>query len=183
MKHRSEIGQFCFCCKMFDRKTWNYVEPLQILFLWSRMYIMYFTRCSLVCHVSIADWFVPFIGREYVDTWHIDTSHILIGRSTFTELWSDGHQYAKFEKKLRTGREFVDTWRVKYIRNIHSWPQNQNLQKSSFCDRTFYNKSKTGRFQTDVSCWTCGNPKCLPEITSHLKYESFLIIYKIGVRG
>ena len=49
------------------------------------------------------------------------------------------------------------------IHNIHSWPQKQNLQKVqhnfTFCDRTFYNKSKTCRFQTDVSCWTCGNPK------------------------
>jgi hypothetical protein len=56
--------------------------------MWSRMDVMYFTRhvCSLACHVSIADWFVPFIGREYVDTWHIDTWNILIGRSTFTEL-------------------------------------------------------------------------------------------------
>ena len=33
--------------------------------------------CSWACHVSIADWFVPFIGREYVDMWHIDTWQIL----------------------------------------------------------------------------------------------------------
>jgi hypothetical protein len=53
-------------------------------------YVFNTSCCSLVCHVSIADWFVPLIGREYIDTWHIDTWHILIGRSTFTELWSDG---------------------------------------------------------------------------------------------
>ena len=49
-------------------------------------------------------------GNRTFSQFIISTWHILIGRSTFTELWSDGHQYAKFEKKLRTGREFVDTW-------------------------------------------------------------------------
>ena len=45
-----------------------------------------FYTSYLACHVSITEWFVPFVGREYVDTWHIDTWHILIGRSTFTKL-------------------------------------------------------------------------------------------------
>jgi hypothetical protein len=26
-----------------------------------------------MCHMSIADWLVLFISREYVDTWHVDT--------------------------------------------------------------------------------------------------------------
>jgi hypothetical protein len=99
MKHRPEIGKFCFCCKMFDRKTWNYVEIFCRFCFCGPEWIFYTSCCSLACHVSIADRFVPFIGREYVDTWHIDTWHILIGRSTLTELWSDGPPICEIWKK------------------------------------------------------------------------------------
>jgi hypothetical protein len=54
------------------------------------------------------------------------------------------------------------TWRVKYITSIRDHRNKifkKVQQNFAFCDRTFYNKSKTGRFQTDVSWWTCGNPK------------------------
>ena len=45
--------------------------------------VLYTSCCSLTCHVSITDWFVPFIGREYVDTWYIDMWHIfLFGQAT-----------------------------------------------------------------------------------------------------
>jgi hypothetical protein len=48
--------------------------------------MFYTSSCSLAYHVLIADWFVPFLGREYVCTWHVDTWQSLIGRFTFTEL-------------------------------------------------------------------------------------------------
>jgi len=65
------------------------------------MDVMYFTRHVVAgaCHVSITDWFVPFIGREYFGTCYIDTWHTLIGRSTFTELWSDGPPICEIWKK------------------------------------------------------------------------------------
>jgi len=60
-------------------------------------------------------------------------------------------------------------------------------QNFTFCDRTFYNKSKTGRFQTDVPCWTCGNPKLKlrtrgnsKQATWNLNLKVILIIYKIA---
>ena len=54
------------------------------------------------------------------------------------------------------------TWRVKYITSIRDHRNKickKVEQNFTFCDRTFYNKSKTCRFQADVPCWTCGNSK------------------------
>ena len=164
MKHRSEIGQFCFCCKMFDRKTWNYVELfLRILFLWSRMDVMYFTRHVVAWHATCQS---P-IGSYRLLGGNMLTSGILT-RGIF---WSDGPRLPSFDrtatnmqnlkKKLRTGREFVDTWRVKYITSIRDH-RTKICKKVRFAIEHFTNKSKTGRFQADVSCWTCGNSKCLP---------------------
>jgi hypothetical protein len=97
MEHRSEIGRFCFCCKMFDRKTWNFFADF-VSVVTNGCCVFYTSCCSLACHVSIADWFVPFIGREYVDTWHIDTWQILFGRPT---------NMRNLKKKLRTTRWVV----------------------------------------------------------------------------
>jgi hypothetical protein len=98
MKHRSEIGQFCFC-------FWNVRSHVNffadfVSVVTNECYVFSTSCCSWACHVSITDWFVPFIGWEYVDTWHIDTWHILIGRSTFTEIWSDGPPICEIWKKV-----------------------------------------------------------------------------------
>jgi hypothetical protein len=87
------------------------------------------------------------------------------------------------KKKLRTGREFVDTWhaqlqtwRVKYKTSIcdNITKIFKKIEKNfTFCDRTFYNKSKIGRFQADVSCWTCGNPKLKLRTRSNSKQATW----------
>jgi hypothetical protein len=65
--------------------------------------VLYTACCILACHVSITDWFVFFIGRDYVDTWHIDrTVHVyraLIGRSTFTDFANDDGSSIKRDSK------------------------------------------------------------------------------------
>ena len=78
---------FAFVSKMFDRKTilFNFFEDFDYV-VTNGCYVFYTSCCSLACHLSIADWLVPFIRREYVDTCHINTWHISIGRSTLTEL-------------------------------------------------------------------------------------------------
>ena len=120
MKHRPEIGKFCFCCQMFDRKTWNCVERLNYITsirdhtnkIWKSFsdfvcvvtngcYVFYTSCCSLACHVSIADWFVPF---------NMGGNMLTCGILTRGIFWSDAprlpsfnrtaHQYAKFKKKV-----------------------------------------------------------------------------------
>ena len=108
--------------------------------MWSRMDVMYFTRhvCSWACHVSIADWFVPFILYWVGVCWHVAYWHVayfdrtvhvyqtLIGRPPICKIWKKVTNWAGI------------CWHVACpatnmtckTHNIHSWPHNQNLQKS-----------------------------------------------------
>jgi hypothetical protein len=96
---KSASFAFVLKCSIAKREIlFNFFEDF-VFVVTNGCYIFYTSCCSLACHVSIADWFIPFIGRAYVDMWHIDTWHILIGRSTFTELWSDGPPICEIWKK------------------------------------------------------------------------------------
>jgi hypothetical protein len=91
MKHGLKSASFAFVvkCSIAKREMlFNIFEDFGSVVTNGCYLVMYFTRHVVAgaCHVSITDWFVPFIGWEYVDMWHIGTWHILIGRSTFTEL-------------------------------------------------------------------------------------------------
>ena len=109
--------------------------------------------------------------RETAETYKYVVATILFHNFSFRRgiFWSDGPRLPSFDrtatnmrnlkKKLRTRREFVDTWhaqlqtwRVKYITSIcdHRTKIFKKVEQNfTFCDRTFYNKSKTARFQAD----------------------------------
>ena len=104
MKHRSEIGQFCFRFQMFDRKTWNFVQLFWRfwLYMWSQMDVIYFTRHVVAWHATCQSPIGSYRllgGNMLPRCIDIDTWHILIGRSTLTELWSDGPPICEIWKK------------------------------------------------------------------------------------
>jgi hypothetical protein len=104
MEHRPEIGRFCFCCKMCDRKTWNYVELFCrfCFYMWSRMDVMNFTRHVVAWHARC---------QSPIGSYRLLGGNMLT-RGIFTSgiFWSDGprlpsfdrtaHQYAKLKKKV-----------------------------------------------------------------------------------
>jgi hypothetical protein len=104
MEHRPEIGQFCFCFIMFDRKTWNFVELFWRFWLCGHkiMDVMYFTR-------HVVAWYAAC--QSPIGSYRLLGGNMLTrGILTRGMFWSDGprlpsfdrtaHQYAKFEKKV-----------------------------------------------------------------------------------
>ena len=78
-------------------------------------------------------------GNRTFSQFIISTWHILIGRSTFTKLWSNGHQYAKFEKKVTNWAGIC--WHV-------ACPATKKLNKiSRFAIEHFTTKAKLADFR------------------------------------
>jgi hypothetical protein len=110
MKHRSEIGHFCFCCKMFDRKTnlcWIFCGHEWMFCILHVMFVAGHATCQSP------------IGSYRLLGGNMLTCGIL----TRVIFWSDGprlpsfdrtaHRYPKFEKK-------VTNWAAIY-RHVACW--------------------------------------------------------------
>jgi hypothetical protein len=81
MKHRSEIGQFCFCYKMFDRITWNFVQLFWrfwfcghkwMLCILHVMFVAGHATCQQIPAQFVTFFSILHIGGLPIKIWHVE---------------------------------------------------------------------------------------------------------------
>jgi Uri superfamily endonuclease len=110
MKHRPEIGRFCFCCKMFDRKTGVFFNIFAdfVSVVINGCYVFYTSCCS---------WSMPRVNHRLVRTvywagifWHVLHWHVAYFDRTVHVYWAligRPTNMRNLKKKLRTTRQEV----------------------------------------------------------------------------
>jgi hypothetical protein len=85
---------------------------LQILFLWSRMDIMYFTRHVVAGHATCQSPICSYrlLGGNMLTRGILTRGIFLSDGPRLLGFDRTAHNMRNLKKKLRPGREFVDTW-------------------------------------------------------------------------